>query len=874
MKITRLRVSHYRGITSREIAFAPRGVTIAVGPNEVGKSSLAESLELLFDERDDTAKQRVREVQPVDRDEASEVEADVEIGPYVFCYAKRFHRRPATRLRVSAPRVENLTGREAHERVRSILEENLDVALWRALRLAQDEPLAQPRLGSAPSLLVALDRAAGVRGGGEGTETLFDAARGAYEEHFTATGRPRRELASAEHELAGARAEEEAARAALDALEYDVDTESALRRQVADLEASVAAGRAALAGAEAELEAVRALRIQASQLAANRDLAHAAEDLAVQRARQRGQLAAAFAGAAAELESLSEAFESEEPAHIAAAAELRHVEERLAAARTERVAASGALQRARSDAAFRRDEREAVLLAGRAARIAREREEAARAREVLAGPPLDEARVGEIQAAQLEAERAQTRLAAEGPTVAFVPEIDVELVVDGRRERVRAGEPVERRVAEALVLSLPGVAEITVVAGAAMAERRKRLEQATTRQRALCLESGVDDHAGAVAALAARRAAQAELARSEQRLALALDGEEPDALAQRLRDLEARIGRRAAERAGAAPLPETLEAADAALEAAEAVAARARESAEDWARRRDQTAQRFEQFDRRLSDTRTRIELTLQSRSDLGQRLAAARAESCDEALEESRAARADAARECEARALEAERELAEREPEKLEERAARRRSALDADERALREQRDTLLRLLERLDNAGSEGRFERCQLAQARRERAERELAARHRRAGAARRLFEVLREEREACRSHYAVPLAEAIAALGKPVFGADFEVELGPDLRVARRILGGTSLAESQLSAGAREQLALLARLAAARLAGGVPLWLDDALGHSDPERLAALGPLLAAAGEHTQVIVLTCSPERFAHVPGARIVELR
>jgi uncharacterized protein YhaN len=55
---------------------------------------------------------------------------------------------------------------------------------------------------------------------------------------------------------------------------------------------------------------------------------------------------------------------------------------------------------------------------------------------------------------------------------------------------------------------------------------------------------------------------------------------------------------------------------------------------------------------------------------------------------------------------------------------------------------------------------------------------------------------------------------------------------------------------------------------------VPIWLDDALGHTDSERLAALGPLLAAAGESSQVIVLTCSPERFRSVPAARVVELR
>ena len=165
--------------------------------------------------------------------------------------------------------------------------------------------------------------------------------------------------------------------------------------------------------------------------------------------------------------------------------------------------------------------------------------------------------------------------------------------------------------------------------------------------------------------------------------------------------------------------------------------------------------------------------------------------------------------------------------------RAARASSALAADERALREQRDALLRVGERISVVGGEGLFERWQAAERHRARAERELARLERRADAARRLFEALRVERDAARSHYAAPLADAIGELGRPLYGADFAVELGDDLAPVRRILGGKSLLASQLSAGAREQLALLARLAAARLAGGVPIWLDDALGHTDP-----------------------------------------
>jgi AAA ATPase-like protein len=874
MRILRLVLRNYRGVAEREVEFAPRGVTIVAGPNEVGKSSLAEAVELLFDERDDTAKQRVREIQPVDRDAGSEVEADVELGPFSFTYAKRFHRRSETRLAVRAPRVEQATGREAHERVRALLDAHLDTALWRALRIVQGAPLDAPALAEATSLAAALDRAAGVGAGGEREESLFERARAAFDEHFTATGRARRGTVEAQQALADAQRDAELGRGRLDALERDADAEAALRDRVAELERRIADGRRALGVLDAERAELAALRSDAECALARLATGRAEESEAVAVARQRGQLVSAHAGAQAELESLAEALESEEPAHIAAGAELRHVEERLVLAREARDAAAQVVQRARRDAALRRGERERAELRERALRIGREHDEIARARDVLAAPPIDEARVAEIATAQAAMERAETRLAAEGPRVQIVPEVDLELLVDGRSVLLRAGVPAEQRVAETLVVLLPGVGDVTVIAGAGVAERRKVLEQATTRLRSLCLEAGVADHAGAVAALAVRRAAAAELARSEERLAQALGRDSAESLAQRIAALDTRLVALAAECSGEDPRPDTLEAAEHALEQAEAAAALAREGAEDLARRHEDAALRFSRCDQHRSDTYHRMELAGQTRADFERRLAAAREEAGDEELEARREARSDAARELETAARAAALRIEAREPEQIEARFARASSALAADERALREQRDALLKVGERIAVVGGEGLFERWQAAERRRARAERELAGLERRASAARKLFEVLRVERDAARHHYAAPLADAIALLGRPLYGADFAVELSDELAPVRRVLGGKSLLASQLSAGAREQLALLVRLAAARLAGGVPLWLDDALGHTDPQRLSALGPLLAAAGEASQVIVLTCSPERFRSVPDARIIELR
>ena len=74
----------------------------------------------------------------------------------------------------------------------------------------------------------------------------------------------------------------------------------------------------------------------------------------------------------------------------------------------------------------------------------------------------------------------------------------------------------------------------------------------------------------------------------------------------------------------------------------------------------------------------------------------------------------------------------------------------------------------------------------------------------------------------------------------------------------------------LSTGAQEQLAIITRLAISHLVstgeGSVPVIFDDALGWSDKARLRDMGALLGRAGDHGQVIILTCMPDRYEYVP--------
>ena len=151
--------------------------------------------------------------------------------------------------------------------------------------------------------------------------------------------------------------------------------------------------------------------------------------------------------------------------------------------------------------------------------------------------------------------------------------------------------------------------------------------------------------------------------------------------------------------------------------------------------------------------------------------------------------------------------------------------------------------------------------------------------RRARAARHLFTALNRHRDAAHRAYVRPYTQALEELGRRVYGADFAVTVDEDLALAARTLGGATVPFADLSGGAKEQLGILARLAVARLVDptqGVPVVIDDALGYSDPDRLRRMGQVLGGAADgdtDVQVILLTCTPERYAAIPHVHTVRL-
>ncbi len=270
MKLHRLTLTNYRGITHRDLEFPDHGVVVISGANEIGKSSMLEALDLLLEAKDRSTKKEVKQVKPTHADVGAEVTADISTGPYRFVYRKRFHKRPETELTLLAPRREQLTGDEAHDRVRAMLAETVDIDLWQAQRVLQSASTSAVDLSGCDALSRALDVAAGEVddqpvAGGAVDSLLIDRVDAEFRRYFTATGRPTGEWSAAIARLRTA--DEGVARCAAAVAEVDeaVRRHAALTTESATLTAQSNAAAALLAEAQEAARAVEKLRTEIAQ---------------------------------------------------------------------------------------------------------------------------------------------------------------------------------------------------------------------------------------------------------------------------------------------------------------------------------------------------------------------------------------------------------------------------------------------------------------------------------------------------------------------------------------------------------------------------------------------------------------------------------
>lgn len=878
MRIHRLVLHSFRGIDHAEVTLADTGVTIIEGDNEVGKTSLAEAIDLVLTIRDDSKKAQIKALQPVGQDVGPEVTIELSSGPYRFVLHKRWLRRAETTLQVLEPAPESHTGREAHDRVTEILAETLDVDLWRALRLEQGADPGNVAF-NAPSLGRALDQSDAGHQGSDREDDLWERIVEERNRYWTPTGRPSAERQNLADRVRGADEAVRTIEAELRQLEAQTDEMARLQAEAAELTAQQreleAQERELVERFEAVVDLQRDLDRQSvalQALAADRDRWHRA-------AAARHQLAADLQDKAERVAQATALLATAAPEQAAVAERQRRAAARHDTATAVLRDAEAAVHRAQADLEHRRREIELAQFRERLARVDEQRTALEAAEAVLESVTVDAAAVADIEAAHLEVVKAEAALAAGATTLritALAPLAGEDLQLDGHGVELAEGAEHEVVLGGEARLVIPGRLAIDVLPGAEAQALQSSAESARRVLAERCQRHQVADLRAARDAAARRAEAERVVGDASQRIRDDLRDLAVEDLVRKVERHTERIARYTAERPAAPPIPVDFDAAQrAASEAAEVLAAARAELAEaesalsaalDAARSVEVTTAGLVERATLAGEALEHAEAAL---------VAAQRIEP-DEAILTASAAAEEAHRLAEERQLATERSLARLEPDTVRALVANATAARERATTAASENRDARQRLESILESRGEQGLAQRRDAALTERTRLSLEQERLEARAEAARLLHQTFERRRAEAHARYVAPFTSAIERLGRVVFGESLRVELDADLRIASRTLHGITLPFEQLSTGAREQLAIISRLACATIVAGpdgAPVVLDDSLGWTDPQRLAQMAAAIGLAGRTCQILLLTCTPGRFANVGEATTIRL-
>lgn len=878
MKFMRLDVLNYRGIESESLEFDPEGITLVVGPNEAGKSSLGQAILDLFETRSSTKGKEMASAQPIGRDVAPEITLHAETGPYSFSYYKRYLKSEQTTLRIEKPRLENLTGKDAHIRAEEILRETVDVALWKALNLWQGEGIFQPDLTKSESLLSVLDRSSGGRPVDAANSDLFRRVGDEYARFFTSTGKDNQSFVKAKKSADDARQEVDeltvqvkrvdviAARAAdvrselNDCLRVEKEIAerlagtSATMRQIDDAERKVQDCHGAFEAAARTLEyADRDWRERENLIAESRDAS-----------RNLGLLQTALLGMDKPLKDAEALFKAAQGV--------------ASAAGEKRTAAMHLADLCRKDFDYLRGCADREDLSGRLARIESLRQKSAQAEKDLARNAVDAATLESIEKAERKWAEAGARREVGAPKLLLRALADCAVEVNGESARLSSGEEQRRSVVETMRVVVPGQLEIEVEAGGGSEKLLAEEFRAREILDAALRNAGVADLAAARTAFEERRDAQRILDDQHRSEKDVLRGLSYDELRGKVEALDSTIPGYLQTRQPEPPICQDVSQA----EQCSAEAEDARRAAEDEYAEAVQKLEEARSAHTKLKDNASEADIQFRAASmanrQCEEKLAAARVRASDESLFARLEEKRNAAMQADTMFAEARNALTALDPDRVKSLNQTDEDSLGREQRRRRELKERLAGISGELKVLTEGGLHQRLQEAEERLESIEAENRSLCRRAAAAKKLYEVLSEERTRLQISYAEPLREKVDKYGKLVFSPSFGVAIDENLSISHRIQGQDVLPFDSLSGGAREQLSLLLRLACSSLAaadGGIPLILDDALGYTDPERLRLMGAVLAsAAREKQQIIIFTCMPDRYRDIGAAKVVTLR
>lgn len=864
MQIQRLEVRSFRKLKHVVVDGLGPGLNVVVGDNEAGKSTLLAALRAVMFERHRVGGRALQAMLPHGHEVRPEIGLDFSLNGGSWRLRKTFNQRPEAEL--TMPSGETITGDAVEERLGALFgfqapgsrgsrpEEHQGVygLLW------VDQGLAHGPLSAGAgqnSLAAAVETEVGQVVGGERGRQLLALAAGRRETFWGRSDKPRGAWRALQEAVDALGADREALRQRLAqhddkvaALAIRAETlarharEDRLNRAIRD---SVAAQEATRRIAQLQ-STLDALRAAAAGSAAERDRA-------AERLKDREALTDRAAAMAIATRRATDQVEGARSSVVAATLATRKAGDARAAARLARENVGrrlDALERGLARAQARSDRDRAHSALAEAERIDGRRSAAAIA---IAGLTITKTGLAELDTRCAARDRARSRHDAASVQIVLEPETAETITVDG----VDHPSGVPLLLARDAVLELPGFGRLKVRPGGGAEPLVRALEEAEAALATALRRLGQPSRDVAAEALGRKREAEADLALQEKHLALVA----PDGL-DALRRLAERMDQEAyadAEDAGPAPTHEdrtSLRQARAAAELAEAAA--------DDELRRTEAARETAAREAAILDERAAAAERESAAAE--QMLRRAREAIGDERLAGSLATGTRQAEQAAAAMAAAEAALVLADPEiaALEQRRAEQaEQAIRHDiERLSAEKREFEIELR----TLGRDGVGEQLADTAGKLEAAEARLARETLEARASLLLHRTLDEASRETKDRWLGPVRERVRPYLRLVQPESDIVLNDKTFGIEHLMRGGVPEPFETLSVGAREQIAVITRLALADIlhGSGQPstIILDDALVNTDETRLRAMHLVLQRASRNLQVLVLTCREADF------------
>lgn len=866
MKLHRIHVENFKAIDERTLELPDCGVVIATGRNEIGKTSMVEALDLLLDTstKASSKSRKVRIAQPYGTSLQVVIEAEMTIGDHRFVHRKCFLKDKESSLKfLAGPRAgQTITGDEAVEMMETLLS-GTDMTLWNALRLMQASGLSPLRLDSSQALTAALEQAGGQQpdeGSGGG---LMDRARAEYDKYFTPGGSERRNVFADRDELEEIRSNLAKGQERLAEVDEVVDSLSRINEQISHDQTVVASKKTDCQKAEAALASLTELEKEVETT----------KRTAKEAAQRHAEAKRAHDMRAKLIDDLATAQDKYEHCQRVAA-ELSELGRSVAEEREEAKTAFDEAQRKVTQA------EEAETQARQTLTTARVGEESTKARQQLdrinelktritaEQQRLDTEKVtGKTLSALREAVKAddlaRDKALMASPQLAIEHLADgVSLRIDGADLDVPIGTTNQRRVHGELVMEMGEAWRVRISPTSEVMTLGNDAEKAHQTVVSQLEDLGVASLEQAESRLAERRVMETHISSWREHL----EEEQGEVTIQ---ELEAMAERTTETVSITAAEAQKLE------EEAVAAANEARTAQRQADNRLRTVEERHVEAHEKVFRANIDAEKTAETVTRLSTELTAARKITSDEALTETLTTAQEQARLTQAEADRAQAALAERNPEQVHTEAEGTRVALTTARDRLENNIRRRAELNGQLQGLGRQQRQTEVDSLTIKEHQLARRVTGLEQRARSAKLLYQTLAAHLEHVRQSYVAPFTTQIDRIGRGVFGQELHVEIDSTLSVVARQLNGSRLEWDQLSSGAREQLGLIVRLAAARLIDpddGVPVILDDALVYSDPVRVRHVLAEIAQSAQTSQIVVFTSAPERYDSVPGAQRVD--